>query len=60
MTSPLLLEIYRAKITLTPLLLSDKNQASLTPWVNTHGEQVMLPQPCQTMKIALVGSEVCV
>jgi len=36
---------------------SDVNQASLSPWINSQGEEVSLPQPCQRMKIALVGKE---
>lgn len=40
------------------LLFSDENQASLLPWVNSHGEEVSLTRPCQTMKIAVVGNEV--
>ncbi|XP_067016133.1 elongator complex protein 1-like [Acropora muricata] len=36
---------------------SDENQASLLPWVNSHGEEVSLTRPCQTMKIAVVGNE---
>lgn len=40
------------------VLFSDENQASLLPWVNSHGEEVSLTRPCQTMKIAVVGNEV--
>ncbi|XP_078368242.1 elongator complex protein 1-like isoform X2 [Oculina patagonica] len=36
---------------------SDSNQASLSPWTNSRGEEVSLPQPCQCTKTALVGNE---
>ncbi|XP_073242058.1 elongator complex protein 1-like [Porites lutea] len=36
---------------------SDSNQASLSPWTNSRGEEVSLPQPCQCVKIAFVGNE---
>ncbi|XP_068740348.1 elongator complex protein 1-like [Montipora capricornis] len=37
--------------------ISDENQASVLPWENSFGEEVTFLQPCQTMKIALVGNE---
>ena len=40
-------------------LLLDTNQATLSPWTSSLGEEVSLPQPCQCLKTALVGKEVC-
>ncbi|KAJ7339625.1 hypothetical protein OS493_006030 [Desmophyllum pertusum] len=36
---------------------SDTTQANLSPWTNSRGEEVSLPQPCQCIKTALVGNE---
>lgn len=40
------------------LLLLETNQATLSPWTSSLGEEVSLPQPCQCLKTALVGKEV--
>lgn len=36
---------------------SDTNQAKLSPWFNSRGLEISLPQPCQCIKTALVGDE---
>lgn len=36
---------------------SDSSQAKLSPWFNSRGLEISLPQPCQCVKTALVGDE---